>query len=74
MLSTKQAAQPNPKLSRLMSSGHHVSMEHQLRRKHLLLNPDTYAGSGMYVEKKKKKETNFSKKTEKKEKFGKMEK
>ena len=33
-------------LSRPLSSGHHVSVEHRLRRKHLLLNLDTNAGSG----------------------------
>ena len=31
-------------LSRPTSSRHHISMEHRLRRKHLLLNPDTNAG------------------------------
>ena len=30
-------------LSRPLSSGHHVSVEHRLRRKHLLLNLDTNA-------------------------------
>ena len=30
-------------LSRPMSSGHHISMEHRQRRKHLLLNPNTNA-------------------------------
>ena len=29
--------------SRPVSSGHHISMEHRQRRKHLLLNPDTNA-------------------------------
>ena len=31
-------------LSRPMSSGHHISMEHRLRTKHILLNPDTNTG------------------------------
>ena len=43
-----QAAGPTQsQLSRPMSSGHHISMEHRLRRKHLLLNPNTNARSGM---------------------------
>ena len=32
-------------LSRSVSSGHHISTEHRLRRKHLLLNSDTNASS-----------------------------
>ena len=34
-------------LSRPKASGHHISMEHRLRRKHLLLNPDTNARKGI---------------------------
>ena len=30
-------------------------MEHRLRKKHLLRNPDTNAGSGIYLEKKEEK-------------------
>ena len=33
-------------LSRPTSSRHRISMEHRLRRRHLLLNPNTNAGSG----------------------------
>ena len=32
-----------------MSSGHHISMEHRLRRKHFLVNPDTNSSSGIYL-------------------------
>ena len=72
MPSPKQAAQPNPQLSRPVSSGHHVSTEHRLRRKHLLLNLSTKVRSGKYLkerqEKHKKEETFFlrRKKMEKK--------
>ena len=66
MLSSKQAAQPNPSCPVPVLSGHHISMEHRLRRKHLLLNPDTHA---------KKEETNKEKekKKERKEKERKEE-
>ena len=60
-------------LSRPMSSGHHISMEHRLRRKHLLLNTNTKARSSIHIEKKKKKET-FLKKNRKKREIGKMKK
>ena len=36
------------KLSRPMSSGHHISMEHRLRRKHLQLNSDTDVSIEIY--------------------------
>ena len=53
-----------------------LSMEHRLRRKHLLLNPDTNARGGMYVEKIKKKEKEKMKnwENEKHEKMKKKEK
>ena len=38
-------------LSRPMSSRHHISMEHRLWRKHLLLNPDTNAGKEKQIKK-----------------------
>ena len=57
-------------LSRFMSSRHHISMEHRLRKKHLLLNLDTNARSGMYIEKKEEKRNTFHKKN-KNEKLGK---
>ena len=60
-------------LSSPMSSRHHISMEHRLRRKHLMENPNTKARSGTYIEKKKKKETHFPRKTENR-KIGKMKK
>ena len=47
-------------LSRLVSSRHHISMEHRQRRKHLLLNHNTKARSGICSE--KKKETHFPRK------------
>ena len=49
-------------LSRPLSSGHHVSVEQRLRRKHLLLNLDTNARSGTKLGKLKKKHI-FRKKT-----------
>ena len=47
-------------LSRPLSSGHHISMEHRLRRKHL--NSDTNASSKSYLKEiqEKRKETLFS--------------
>ena len=43
---------PNPiPAFRPMSSRHHISMEHRLRRKHLMLNPNTKARYGTYSEK-----------------------
>ena len=41
-------------LSRFMSSRHHISMEHRLWRKHLLLNPDINARSGIFFKKQEK--------------------
>ena len=55
MLSPKQAAQPNPSLSRPMSSRHHISMEHRLRRKHLWLNCDTDASNEMCLKERQEK-------------------
>ena len=54
MLSPKQAAQPNPSYPRPLSSGHHISMEHRLRRKQL--NSDTNASKKSIWKKYKKKE------------------
>ena len=48
--------------SRPMSSRHHISMEHRLQVKHLLLNPNVKASSGMYVEGKRKKKHLFQEK------------
>ena len=45
-------------LSRPMSSGHHISMEHRLRRKHQKLNSDTDARNETYLKAKKKKRRN----------------
>ena len=45
MLSPKQVAQTKSQLSRPMSSGHHISMEHRLGRKHLQLNSETNASN-----------------------------
>ena len=48
-------------LSRPMSSGHHISMEHRLRRKQL--NSDTNASNKKYlkeIQEKKRKEQTFS--------------
>ena len=42
-------------LSRPMSSGHNISMEHRARRKHLLLNSNFNAGSGIYISGKRNK-------------------
>ena len=69
-------AQPNPSYPALCRlDTNHISMEHRPRRKHLLLNPDTKARSGIHIEKKKKKkETKFSRRTEKIEKMKKNEK
>ena len=65
-------------LSRPLSSRHHISMEHRLRKKHLLLNPDTNArkektNTEKHSKKKKKKKTR-SKKKEKEEETKKGEK
>ena len=53
-------------LSRPMSSRRHVFMEHRLRRKHLQLNFDANSRSGIYLEKKKRRNTIFQKKEKKK--------
>ena len=50
--------------SRPMSSGHHISMKHRLRRKHLLLNPNTNASQKRQKFRNKRK-THFSRETEK---------
>ena len=52
-------------LSRHMSSGHHISMEHRLRRKHLQLNSDIYASNETFLKKqrRKKEETDFLEET-----------
>ena len=66
MLSPKQAAQPNPSYPALYRSGHHISMEHRLRRKHL--NSDTNASEKKYlkeIQQKSKEETFFFRKNEK---------
>ena len=66
MLSPKQAAQPN----RPLSSGHHISREHRLRRKQL--NSDTNASKKKIFErnirKKEKKNLFLRKKKEKRKK------
>ena len=41
-------------LFRPMSSRHHISMEHRLRRKNLLLNPNTKVRSGKNIQKREK--------------------
>ena len=63
MLSSKQAAQP----TRPMSSGHHISMEHRLRRKQL--NSDTNTRNRKYLKEiqEKRKEETFSSEKMKKE-------
>ena len=38
-------------LSRHVSSGHHISMEHRLLKKHLQLNSETDASNGTYLKK-----------------------
>ena len=55
-----------PQRSRPMSSRHHISMEHRLRRKHLLLNPDTNVNSGKKLKEKRSRKRQ-RKKQEKKE-------
>ena len=55
-------------LSRPTSSGHHISMEHGLRRKHLQLNSDTDASSKTQKYKEKEKEETFFKEKTKMEK------
>ena len=42
-------------LSRLMTSGHHISMEHRQRRKHPHLNSETHASNEIFLKKKRKK-------------------
>ena len=58
-LSPSKWAQPNSELSRLMSLGHHISMEHRLQKKHLQLNSDTNASNKTYLKEKLKKRRNF---------------
>ena len=60
MLSPKQAAQPNPSYPALCRQGHHISMEHRLRRKQL--NSDTNASNKKYLKEiqEKRKEKTFS--------------
>ena len=59
MPSRRQAAQPNPSYPP-MSSGHHISMEHRLRRKQK--NSDTNASNKKYLKEiqEKRKEETFS--------------
>ena len=51
---TQAGGPTQSQLSRPMSSGHHISMEHPPRRNHLLLNPSTNARSGKNLEKEMK--------------------
>ena len=62
IIQSQEGGPTQSQLSRPMSSRHHISMEHRLRRKHVLLNPSTHARSGIYVQRKKT-ETHFSRKT-----------
>ena len=57
-------------LSRPMSSGHHISMEHRLRRKHQKLNSDTDARNETHLKAKKrrKEETHYKNGTNEKKK------
>ena len=51
--------------SRHMSSGHHISMEYRLRKKHLSLNSDTGAGCETYlkeIQEKRKRRTHVLRK------------
>ena len=41
-------------LSRHVSSGHHISMEHRLKKKYLQLNSETDASNGTYLKKTRK--------------------
>ena len=62
-------ARPNSQLTRPMSSGHHISTEHRLRRKHQKLNSETNASNEIHLDEKKQRrkteETHFFKKQEK---------
>ena len=64
MLSPKQAAQPNPSYPAL-SSGHHISIEHRLRRKQL--NSDTNASHKTFlkeIQEQRKEDTFFLEKND----------
>ena len=61
---TQEGGPTQSQLSRPVSSRHHISMEHRLRRKHLLLNPDTNARKEKKEKHQKKERT--KKKEEKK--------
>ena len=63
---TQAGGPTQSQLSRPVSSGHHISMEHRLRRKHILLNPDTNARK----ERKKEKHSKQKKKEKKRKKRG----
>ena len=65
---TRAGGQTQSQLSRPVSSGHHISMEHRLRRKQL--NPDTNASNKTHLKEiqEKRKETFFLRKMKKKEK------
>ena len=69
---TQAGGPTQSQLSRPMSSGHHISMEHRLRRKHL--NSDTNVSNKTYLkelQEKRKEETFFGgKRKEKKRKRG----
>ena len=63
---TQAGGPTQSQLSRPMSSGHHISMEHRLRRKQL--NSDTNASNKKYlkeIQEKRKEETFFFRKNEK---------
>ena len=59
MLSSKLGGPTRSQLSRPVSSGHHISMEHRLRRKHLQLNSDANAGSEFLEENNRKGNRHF---------------
>ena len=52
MLSSQASGPTQSQLSRPTLSGHHISMEHRLRKKHQQLNSETSAGNETYLEEK----------------------
>ena len=61
MLFSQAGGPTQSQLFRPVSSRHHISMEHRLRRKHLLLNTSTNATNETFYEETQEKKKNIQK-------------
>ena len=71
---TQAGGPTQSQLSRPMSSRHHISMEHRLRRKHLFFNSDTNATNETYLKEIQEKRTKKELFVQRKNQNGKNEK